>query len=211
MAAKQEVPCPTLNTGLTSAWVRNGSVEIRELDGSGILSIEEPRLAVALLRAVRSNNAGIDNVQPPKPVQEVLAVFDEDKSDTADTADLMVGAKLYDTSKERNKKLTKVVLGLSLLILVIMTSLICVIFAVVEISKETKASVDGTMTVAGSNITVKIDNPGFTTATSTQDAGKDGNSHAVTTLVDAHGVPIVTAVHTDADGVLKVLLRQLEY
>jgi len=177
-----------------------------DTDGNGTISIDELRDSVKTLRDIRTNAASINYTQLPKEVQDVLSVFDGDKSGTVDTAELALGAQLYSASKARNRKLTKVVIGLSLLILVIMAALTGLMFAVVEMSKETKASADGTITVAGSNVTVKTDNPGFTTATSTKDAGTDGRrrsllsedgSQSATTLVDANGVPIVTGVLTD--------------
>jgi hypothetical protein len=106
-----------------------------DLDNDGKLSVEELRDAVALFRDVRSNCAGINYTQLPKEVQEVLATFDEDGSGTVDTCELAVGAKLYAESKQQSKRLKKVILGMSCLILMLMAAMTGLVFVVVEMSK----------------------------------------------------------------------------
>ena len=181
-----------------------------DLDANGRLTVGELRDAVALFRDVRSNQTGINYTQLPKDVQDVLATFDEDKSGTVDTSELALGAKLYQESKQQSKRLRKIIAGMSLLILMLMAAMTGLVFAVVELSKETKANPDGTMTVAGSDVAVKVENPGFTTSTNTTSGSKDGarrrmllsadGGQTATALVDASGAAIVTGALTDDTG-----------
>lgn len=105
-------------------------------------------------------------------------------------------------------RLKKVIIGMSCLILMLMAAMTGLVFTVVEMSKETHASPSGVMTVAGSpGVSVKMDNPGFTTSSGVKSAGSrhrallsaDG-SQSATALVDANGAAIVTGTLTDDSG-----------
>ena len=74
-------------------------------------------------------------------------------------------------------------------------------FAVVEGSKETHAKSDGTLTVAGSNKPVMVENPGFTTASALTDAecsavNPKEKDKCESKLVARHGKPLAVAPTT---------------
>lgn len=184
-----------------------------DLDNSGRLSMTELREAMKLFRDMRAGQGGINYTHLPKDAQEVLSQFDEDKSGTVDTSELAIAAKLYEASKKQTKRLTKVVMGLSILLILLVAAISAMTFVVVELTKETRAGSDGVMTVAGTETPVKVENPGFKTGSA--DAAKNagaaaearrrllgatGGGGASNALVDSSGAAIATSALTQDDG-----------
>ena len=85
--------------------------------------------------------------QLPSELRPALKTFDMDGDGTIDPMELARGAELYAESKNTVKKLTRLAVGLILLLSVTIAAITGLTFVVVELSKETKAGADGTMLV----------------------------------------------------------------
>jgi hypothetical protein len=117
-------------------------------DGDGTVDAAELQEAAKMFEAAQSAEDGsIPIEQLPKELRPALKTFDMDGDGTIDPMELARGAELYAKSKSTVKKLTRVAVGLLLLLAVTIAAITGLTFVVVELSKETKASTDGTMLV----------------------------------------------------------------
>lgn len=133
---------------------------LQELDdsGDGILDIEELtgmcKTYVDMKRASAEGCISISSL--PREIQPTLKAFDVDGDGSVAPIELARAAELYTESKQRAKKLGKIVAGLSFILILLVFAIVGMTAQVIEMSKETKTSSDGITTVAGS------DNPAAT-------------------------------------------------
>eukprot|EP00793_Prasinoderma_coloniale_P002942 PRCOL_00002424-RA len=127
---------------------------VRALDdeGDGVLEIDEIAEMVEMYAALKeaNKNGEISIATLPKAIQPTLKVFDVDGDGTVAPMELARGAELYIESKKTVKKLTRLSVALLLLMGVMLAAITGLVFAVVELSKETTVSADGVTTVKGS-------------------------------------------------------------
>ena len=127
---------------------------VRALDdeGDGVLEIDEIAEMVEMYAALKeaNKNGEISIATLPKEIQPTLKVFDVDGDGTVAPMELARGAELYIESKKTVKKLTRLSVALLLLMGVMLAAITGLVFAVIELSKETTVSADGVTTVKGS-------------------------------------------------------------
>ena len=87
----------------------------------------------------------------PKEIQPTLAVFDVDGDGSVAPVELARAAELYQKSKQKSKQLTKIVAGLSFVLILLAFAIVGMTAQVIEMSKETSTSADGVTRVAGSD------------------------------------------------------------
>ena len=117
-------------------------------DGDGTVDAAELQEAALMFEAARAAEDGsIPIGQLPKELRPALKTFDTDGDGTIDPMELARGAELYAESKNMVKKLTRLAVGLLVLISVTIAAITGLTATVVELSKEVKAGTDGTMLI----------------------------------------------------------------
>eukprot|EP00793_Prasinoderma_coloniale_P003961 PRCOL_00006802-RA len=131
---------------------------VRALDdeGDGVLELDEITEMVEMYAALKEQNkTGEINISTlPKEIQPSLKVFDVDGDGTVAPMELARGAELYIESKKTVKKLTRLSVALLLLMGVMLAAITGLVFAVVELSKETSTGSGGVQTVKGGDAPV---------------------------------------------------------
>ena len=92
----------------------------------------------------------------PDNVKEVMKAFDTDASGAVDLQELAAAAVAYKKSQEQAKTQQKIIFVILAILVLTIGAITGLTFAVVELSKETKASSDGTLKAAGSSNVVKV-------------------------------------------------------
>lgn len=169
-------------------------------DGDGNVDLVELQAAAKAIKDAKSCPKGkIPLSSFPKDAQPMVQVFDNDGDNTVDTSELMAGAALYKSAKNETKRMTKIVGGLVLVILVMVGAMTGLMVVVIEATKETKADSDGKMMVAGSNKPATVENPHFKVKNSTADSEEDSSD-----MVDANGNMINVAVKSESRSIFDV-------
>mmetsp|Transcript_1587 Transcript_1587/g.5458 ORF Transcript_1587/g.5458 Transcript_1587/m.5458 type:complete len:1019 (-) Transcript_1587:29-3085(-) len=184
-------------------------------EGNGVLDQEELLDIFTMYRDIKAAQDAGQGAIPisslPKELAPTLKVFDQDGDGTVAPQELARAAELYRASKQTTKYLTRAVGALSLFMLLMLACITGLTFAVVELSKETKVSPDGRVTVAGTDQTAKMENPYFgvggrepvmTEGGRRRRLLTDSNGTATTvpSFMDANGVAIASASLTNDEG-----------
>ena len=123
-------------------------------DNSGTISADELATATKLVAGGDVQKLPLKFF--PKRIQGALEVFDADGDHSVSTSELVRAAELFREEKTKTKKLTRLVGGLAVILLVVLVAIFGLTFAVVEMSKDTGVSSDGRMTrKADSTVVIK--------------------------------------------------------
>lgn len=120
------------------------------------------------VKRVQTLSGGADLSTIPDDLQEALSEFDIDGGGVLRVEDIVQAAKLYRDSQDVRKKLYKLLLGLGVFVFLLLGAITGLTAAMVELSKDTKPSSSGVMTLKGSDTLAKVDNPGLSVGNSSQ-------------------------------------------
>jgi len=144
MAGKDDIPLSTFPDSVRDV------LELFDTNKSGSVDPYELREAATMLKKAKAASDGsIAIAQLPKELYFALGAFDVDNDGTVAPAELAIAAKLYSEFKNTVKRLTKVVIGLVVVLAIMLAAIGGLTSWVVESSKETKTSAEGITMVAG--------------------------------------------------------------
>ena len=92
----------------------------------------------------------------PDHVQEVMKSFDTDASGTVDLSELASAAVAYKKSQDTTKMQQKIIVAILFILLITIGAITGLTFAVVELTKETKAVDGGVLKKAGTQDVIKV-------------------------------------------------------
>ena len=132
-----------------------------DVDGDGMVHATELANAISLYERARGPNDGTrtgDGAMPlaifPHMLREKLKAFDTSGDEYIDSNELGRAAEMYTAARDSTRRLSKIVVWLAIGVILLLLAISGITVAVVELSKETTASADGTMHVAGDSDTV---------------------------------------------------------
>ena len=139
------------------------TLESLDEGGNGILELEEVTTMVegylAMKENERTGTISVDSL--PKELRPALHAFDIDGDGTVAPLELARGAEMYQQSKKKVKRLMQVVVALGVCMGIFLAAISGITFAVVELSKETQTSPDGTTLTKGGEGVMKVGTAAF--------------------------------------------------